>query len=687
MSELFVGKMQYANGTWARVEPLATIERGRWTHIEDPMSSFPDAGLVFVPPSIGLGHVNSGTYWVFTREPNAQAVPGKDQFVVHEAHLAMPIVDLSDKTLEEARVRLFDRGVEFPDGCGDKAVVALTETLCCILDFEPRQNNVRRARPSSNPVSLMSMPSPWLQAGTVSELRFLPLLTVPQLPSVKKVNWCSDAEFVERVLTRARRHAAQFGTPDGLPGKETLQRIARALESGEVILGTGDDVQADMERLRSQWPLLVERFNATQAMTDFVLGSPMAKRLLEEAQLKAADAAAERIRPAVEEEVRAALQAETEDSARRLEQLRASMSVAQSRLDEIQAEVTRFTELRLEAEQQAVEAERKVREVAEGLERMMGNLSPKEVPFARSVVERLGDALGGRVRHLLPDRAPPWTAPERSSGGAEITEDALVRTLKQQAEVNGLSSLLELDAFARAGELVLIVGDCVEQTLIAYAHCVAGGRHWSMTLDPSVIGLDDLWAAPPERSPTGFAAAWSHAERHPDEAVVVCLRAIDASPLHLWLGPLSAVLRSQSRPRNLLVLATLLGTAPPDNGREYPHPDLLLNWLVPVRVSASKDEALASLEVLASGEQPRAVLRMTAGPKDTARLRPAQVAAIAQLRGDALARAARLALLPGQNLDVDGLLGEWVTLMTKGPAESSSPWLGFDELRSLRPQD
>lgn len=688
MSELFVGKMEYANGDWARIAPLACLEAGRWAPVEEPHQAFPDEGLVFVPPAIGLGHAPTGTYWVFSREPNARAVAGKDRFIVVHAEPAVPVVDLSAHSLEEARVKLFDQGVELPRGCGDRAVVAVARGLFCVIDFKPDSNGRRHARSSRNPVQLMTLPPRWLDCGVVEGRRLLPLAVIPNLPPVRTVNWCDDAEFVERVVLRARKHFAQFGSPDALPGKETLQRIARALEREELLLGSGDDVELDMERLRSQWPKLVSRFMAAEAMKDFVLESDVAVELIEQACHDAALNEAERIRPIVESQVRDALKAEIDTANEQRDRVLAAISESQARLDQANVELARLERAQADAAAQAREAERKVRELAEALERQLHALSPKEVPFVRAFLERLGNVLGGKTAiHRLPTSSPPWMVSLASVDCVAVTLQSLPDALRLCAESNGLASLIELDAFARAGEVVLLVGDCIELALSAYAECVAGGNVWTMALDPSVIGLDDLWAAPPERSPTGFAMAWSHAEAHPDEAVIVCLRSIDASPMHLWLPSLAAVLNSRSRPRNLLVVATPLGAVLEDAGREYPDHARLLKWVVPVRVTLAANGALRALGRLTRSGLKGSALRFADCAPDSLRLTPAQTVALSRLGGESVSRAARLAMSTGEHAHAERLVAEWAAVLEAAQSGTQYPWLGVHELKGMRYQD
>lgn len=687
MKELLAGKIAFANGEWARMEPLAVLDAGRWTTLQNRVREFPDEGLVFVPPAIGLGHAKYGSFWIFHREPNTRATSAKDRYIVSEAASATPVVDLSESTLEEARVKLFEQGIEVPKNCGDRAVVALAKGLFCTLEFEPASNGVRKACQLSGPLPLMALPPGWLTGGSVEGRSLLPIMAIPQLSAVRRVNWCGDAEFVERVLLRARKHYAQFGSRDGLPGKETLQRIARAIEQQELLPHGEDDFELDFERLRTQWPRLVARFQALEDMGTFVLESDVAIELIEEARHEAAEKEAERVRPIVESQVREALKAELESANGELVRILTKVGEVNASLENARQELARLEQLQAEATIRASTAEQKLTEVAASLERQFHGMSPKEVPFARAVIARLGAALGGKAVPRLPESAAPWLAPLDEDAGVTLTRQALSEALRVQAERNGLASLVELDAFARAGELVLITGGCSERALGAYVDAVASGRLWSMACDPSVIGLDDLWATPPDRSPTGFAMAWSFADAHPDATVVVCLRAIDASPMHLWLPPLAAVLRTRRRPRNLLVLATQLGAPRDAASQDYPEYMQLLKWIVPVQPAPVEGGAIRALSQLSSGLEPKSALRWEDDPPPALALSPELTVKFSNLDGDAALRCARLAMSTKDHARGDGLVAEWATLLQSAEADRRYPWLGIDELRALRRQD
>jgi hypothetical protein len=181
--------------------------------------------------------------------------------------------------------------------------------------------------------------------------------------------------------------------------------------------------------------------------------------------------------------------------------------------------------------------------------------------------------------------------------------------------------------------------------------------------------------------------AWSFADSHPDSTVVVCLRAIDASPMHLWLPPLAAILRSRCRPRNLLVLATRLGAPRDAAGQDYPDYGQLLKWIVPVQPAPIASGAIRALSQLSSGVEPKSALRWENDPPSSLVLSPELTVKFSGLDGDAALRGARLAMSARDHAQCDGLVAEWVALLQSVEAGKQYPWLGIDELRTLRRQD
>lgn len=161
------------------------------------------------------------------------------------------------------------------------------------------------------------------------------------------------------------------------------------------------------------------------------------------------------------------------------------------------------------------------------------------------------------------DATPPWTAGEALPAAASIGRPQLRDRLVRNGEAFGFLSedLLALDVFLRAGEVVWVLGEGAERAVAAFAHATTGGRTFVHAVGPTTLTLDDLWRDAETCLPCALARGWRFAECEPERLATVHLAALDSAPFGLWLRALTTVMRSDRRPRNLLVVATGTGAA------------------------------------------------------------------------------------------------------------------------------
>jgi hypothetical protein len=218
------------------------------------------------------------------------------------------------------------------------------------------------------------------------------------------------------------------------------------------------------------------------------------------------------------------------------------------------------------------------------------------LPFVAEQLEGMLAEHGYHGPSLIPPIMPPWGTGLPSGACNEIGYDALAIVIREEAKRHGVdeSALRLADIFARAGELVLLCGPQAELTLRAYARCIAAGVYRTMALDPSIIGLDDLWRAPGTQAPSAFAHAWQAAVGAPDCFHILCIRDIDAAPYRLWLASFQSILQSVSRPTNLLLFATTTGRSDAQSGVVAPD-DNRSEYLVPVFPGVHAAGAVAAL--------------------------------------------------------------------------------------------
>ena len=295
--------------------------------------------------------------------------------------------------------------------------------------------------------------------------------------------------------------------------------------------------------------------------------------------IQAQDAEVERARQEAETIARTAEQQRTLLETARAATADAELTSARevARADAIRKEITEFA-ARLGAEFEAVGSYEN------------GHLRS----FARHLLAVMGPETGARVP-IFPSASPPWW--EDASTVPMITIDELPERLREEAVSHGLvlEDLVLVDAFARAGELVVLTGEQSGLTLESYVRAVGGGHVRTVSLDPGIIGVDDLWRTPVTGRSTALAWAWRRASEAPDESVVVCLQGIDMSPARIWLPALDRALQSDRRPRNLIVLATIAARPDEDDVSDrVPSKAWLTQHAVALHVRAERNGGLAA---------------------------------------------------------------------------------------------
>jgi hypothetical protein len=221
----------------------------------------------------------------------------------------------------------------------------------------------------------------------------------------------------------------------------------------------------------------------------------------------------------------------------------------------------------------------------------------------------------------------------------------------------------------------------------AYGRAVAGGDVRCHALDPSAIGLDDLWRFPGTGRPTAFALAWHRARIAPDTTVLLCLRNLDAAPFHLWLSALHAALQSPARPRNLLVLGTVIGNSTDEE--EYPNSEALRHHLVALKPRIHPRAGNAAI-LLDEPLPPPSLLE----PSDAARqeLSSSTFLAIAKRGKDpsVVRRAVRLCRTLGDATPASGatVAQAWIDFLREGRPDGLPTPLsaGHDALKTLHVQ-
>lgn len=666
--EIYLGKIIYGNHL-ARLEPIAEVVDGRWIAMRDKEGKFPPEGKVF---ATSWSYGDHGCF-VFSRRPNQLPKKEKrDEFLVDQVAPAIPIVDMSGLTLEEARHRLFESGFSLPvASVGHPVVVLLRDHLFCTVECRQGDAGVWKAVPVREHTDLFAAPEGWQHSMQIDGFRYVPHRAVPASEPVKRVNWCSDAEFVALILNKFRKYALEEGKYAGF-SKDSIQYIARALERGELLSTDSEDIELNLERLKSQWPRLEARFAASQDMRAAILDSDVAKEAIETAVSAARAEETTRLRVEIEGQVRAELQELLAESYREKDALLEELEQLSTSKGEIQKSVSELEEkcnhARLSLESLTAEIHREIRQLSSALE----TVSPAELPAARSLAERLEAAMARRdiSASLLSSSTPPWSMTSGKETSDCVSLSEFKARLEEEGKTYGVApaDLFAVDTFVRAGELVLLTGAHADRTLTAYARSASAGSAFSMALDPTIVGLEDIWRIVGSQAPTAFAHAWGFAKTNPDRAVVLCFRSFDSAPVHLWLSAFSSVLHSSLRPANLLVFAIPIGVRT-DLELEYPFREDVERWLVPIQPGPHPDGSLVVLNSM--DERSSATSLKWELPAEGGGIPAPLVRALSNDGADAetVLRASRLAAATADEDWNEGLLPSWLRFRCSGKAD------------------
>jgi hypothetical protein len=729
---MWLGWLTTANHLFANFEPFARLVDGKWERIkpEDRMARFPRKGLVRAKPDPAFNH-RTHSAWVFECHRKGNDV---EQWWAEEPERAIPLIDMSDKPRAEARTIVCQTGLQLPDGFGHQVAVVLEGSVYCHIRLEHREKGGSVARlPSNGLVELRPANPAWTDDDAVL---FLPTKGKPNNGVVSRIDWSSDADFLGRVVDRYRAAVGGYlalGRGTDAPAK----RIEKALHDGRVGPGDAVEVEAIAERLRTDWPAIARGLHAVEGMTALLMDTPEAKALL----AAAVDRTERDLRPGLEARLR--VEAESKLAARREEISRTESAVDEAKRELASVQVVvqdagrrrdsaleraRVAETEADATAASCEArQRELDELKASSESVRGQLSAaeKDLEAAREAHQRLradvgefvasvrrevalsGAAdrdtigafaarlhgllgeMGVAVPPLAPSSTPPWWVP--APGSVEPLEFAdLFKQISQAAAWHGVveDDLALIDCFARAGEPVLLLGEHAELSLRAYACSVSAGEICTHALDPAAIGLDDIWRNPAGQRPTAFALAWHRATVSPDEMVLLCLRDIDSSPFHLWMSSLHAVLSSDRRPRNLLVLATSSSVSA-EEPRSEDAIAALRNCLVALKPRGRPDGAKAGI-VFDEGAVPQRRLRFD----ERQGRKPSRAAYNAVLeRGLStvhVRRALRLLSAAGEGEEqvAATAAGTWLKFLQSGIAVGLPPALaaGYDALAGLHVQ-
>jgi hypothetical protein len=555
---IYIGYTLFAHATVNRIRPVALAEPGGWRPVSEAERRFPDEGTIFSVDPLVVGK-DEGYVVLFTIAENPKYErAGHDRFITVEVCEPYEIIaDFERLTPEEQRDTAtlggFKRGLQqlsqivLPLGDGKCAFPHMrlqAESGRWTVSPEEDTSSIKLYSCDLRDTIALEGPSP--VAG-----RFFALPGHRPSHPVGLVNWQSDAEFFDTIIKFIKRtDELHPGSDLNQISKAVMRRLRTAYVQAELLSGYPGQNEALHERLGPFIAKLEGGGEAIEKIASTLMSNVAIQRIIASFTKKEIEAARAKMEDQVRLEVRGRAEAEIDHLRSHQADLEASIELLEGEKIKVESQIGELAELRRDrlAEAQASFGEffGRISEGASDLAKLLesarslGVSIPSRSPFGED--NGMGD--------------PPWTS-EQAGSGTEISVTEFPSALVEASKKSGIGfpPMMKLDIVIRSGEIAILSGSAAEELLTVYASCLTAGAVYGMAIDPTILGVDDLWVHPTRRKETAFAAAWKAALRHPDRPHLVRLDDIDAASLSNWIPRLAAVLR-RARPSNLFVVAT-----------------------------------------------------------------------------------------------------------------------------------
>ena len=588
-NEIYIGATLFENASVARLVPYAVATPDGWRKVD--RDAFPDEGCVFsVDPKV----VRKPKDYVvlFTMAVNDKG-GGRDRYITTEVDEAVEILHrLEGAAGDELRDVVMRSGVDRGAQEDPSVIVPLDATRVAF----PR---MQRSGPTtwvlshlehSDRVPTYAKPPRDFDWVAIEGRRFLLPGQLPIEPT-GFVNWQTDVEFFQTIVKRIRKISSlRSGTDDFVINDRLASRLHSLLRDGDVIGEQAGANDAARDRLREFLTKLDREAGAASAIADALFADPAIKGELAKLSAQEIEAlrATEigRMRSEVVAEVEAGISERRSELTHLAEQVSATSGRLQAKTQEL-ARVEGMLATGLESLGSGLGGVmRDIRDAGRTLSEIMA-LAGVEAPRA--------EVTGGSNKQ----EPAPWSVPRRNDAPA-IGIEELAERARDVAASCGIEedSIRRLDILTRAGEVPVVVGNAAELLLERYAGLVAGGELVRMPLDPSVLGVDDLWRRGGSTVPTPLATAWNAAIADPSIVRIVCLDDVDRASLSGWFARFGALYRA-SRPENLLLVATL------SPGTRKAPLDAKERGLHPVVTADVGSDALTAALSGAAGDEPQ----------------------------------------------------------------------------------
>jgi len=543
---------------FTRILPVAMLEGGAWKVYSGWDVVLPDDGKVFWwhPPGIIKGDL-----FTFSVEKNPRPDPDlvtQDRYIPANPQSAVELLDFRNVETELARRAIVEIGLEGLLRGADRIVVALENRTCAIVSLELHPATSRRVAALS---SLEALPlyqcDQTLFEGDRIDGRYIviPAVTVGQRVGV--LNWSRDSDFFETVLRRLRKTSSAVTSRSAESFQITRAQIAylvSLLSRADLLPSTGEDLAPMKARLAAFSQTIKLNVEAIPELIDLICELTPVKECLDAELSERRDGLELQVRIDLEKRVRKELEdelhtltAEREHLILERAKLEAAVENGRHTLSDIQAAISKLHDC---LDRELV-----------SLQNRLADLPASGLESARALSTLIAAQLkgAGRVIELVPGQVSPWARAIDSSIPNFTDWTDFAEALQKAAKRSSIhpDTLRLVDIVARAGSLVVLPASSATAVVQCYASVVAGDEVLRHALDPSVIGLDDIWRQPVSSIPTAFARAWVAAQSDSRSYKVVLLDGLERTPMDVWLPSFFEVLNSHDRPSNLAVFGSL----------------------------------------------------------------------------------------------------------------------------------
>lgn len=561
--EWYLGRCIYEPRPHTRLQPTAFSKDGKWQRYDNWAQIFPPEGRVFTNGQPGLKLDTVFAFDVIETEETKQ-----DRFRVVSSTRVQEVLDYTRWDPEEARRVLVERGIAGRSSYKEEVIVALRDNLCVRLTLVPDTDGSNSAAELLDLERLTTYDfDNSLFSGDKIDGRWYAVPDVTVGPERGTIDWSRDRDFMEALIRQLKKLATpEAGQLPFATTKTQVHAFLTTLDRQGLLPARQGDWRAANSRT---WNIAFDLKSGLEKVDEIVaiLGSlsPIEEEIAKTFAAKTKELEAEFER-GIEAEVRGRVEDAYAAESERNRRIENENGVLLESLSVLERDIAELTERKRRV---LLELDTRAADVALLCE------DPKIAsnPYLRPVFANVADVLKGEGYPITQvEGAPPRTRLERIDRSIpRLAWTELNRALLMSADFHGFSrqDIVALDLVARAGQLLLLPSNVAVELMECYSSVLSQGKFMSQSLDPSVLGYDDLWRSPSSDLPTPLSRAWTACARDRSTATLVLIEGIERTPLDLWISPLIRTLSSSERPRNLLVFLAMGGNVL-EPARSYP---------------------------------------------------------------------------------------------------------------------